>query len=105
MFALQYVSGLLVVERFDIPLDQGEIFAVVFRVAACALLARAAGNVINRVQSLAGIESRGNFGMAIQTLQRRLPTELVAGGAVRRSIERFVRPRQRSRRDLRCRRG
>jgi hypothetical protein len=87
VLAFEQVSGLLMVERFDVPLDEGEVFAIVFRVAACTLLAGAWRNVVGRMQSRAGIEPLGDFRMAVQALERRLSTELVATGAVGRSIQ------------------
>lgn len=41
VFALEGVSGLLVVERADVPLDEGKVLSVMLRVAANAFLARA----------------------------------------------------------------
>lgn len=38
MFPLEHVTSILVVERLDVPFDQWKIFAVVFGVAAGALL-------------------------------------------------------------------
>ena len=82
VLALKRVARLLVFKRFYVPLDKWEIFAIVFRVAARALLAGARRNVVSRMQSLAGAEPRGDFGVAVQALERRLSTELVASGAV-----------------------
>ena len=39
VLALKHVSGFFVIEGLDIPLDKGEVFAVVIGVAAGALLA------------------------------------------------------------------
>ena len=39
VFALKRVTGLLVVKGLDVPLDQREIYAIVLRVAASAVLA------------------------------------------------------------------
>lgn len=88
VFAQKRISSRLVVEGFDVPLNQREVLAIMFRVAARALLAGTGRDVVSRMQSLAGTEPRGNFRMAVQALQRRLPAaELVATGAVGRSIE------------------
>ncbi len=87
VLALQQVAGLLVVKCFDVPLDQGEIFAVVFGVAAGALLAGPRRQAISRVQSLAGIQPRGDLGVAVQTFERSLSPKLVATGTVDRSVE------------------
>ena len=52
MLSLQNVTGIFVIEAFNIPLDQGKVFAVVLGVAAGALLAGTAGNVVGGVQAL-----------------------------------------------------
>ena len=39
VLAFERVTGLLVVECFDVPLDEGKIHAVVLGMAACAILA------------------------------------------------------------------
>jgi len=52
VLAFQQVTCVLVVEGLDIPLDQGEVFAVMLRVAAGALLAGTLRDVIGRVQAL-----------------------------------------------------
>ncbi len=39
VLALEHITSLFMVEGLDVPLDQGEIFAVVLGVAACAFLA------------------------------------------------------------------
>ena len=101
VLAFEQVSRLFVIEGLDVPLDQRKVFAVVLRVAAGAFLAGAGGNVVGRVQTLACRKPGRDFGVAVQTLQRRLPAKLVATGAVGGSVERLVRPRQWSRRDLR----
>lgn len=94
MLALKYVSGLLVIERLDVPLNEREIFTVMFRVAARALPAGAGRNVISRMQSLMRAHSTRDFIVAVKAFERRLAAELVATGAVRRSIERSMRFRQ-----------
>ncbi len=91
VFAFEHVSGFLVVERLGVPFNEREVFAVVFGVAAGALLARAGGNVIRGMQSLVGIEALGDFGVALQAFEGGLSAELVTTGAVRRSVEGLVR--------------
>jgi len=54
VLALEQITGFLVVERLWIPLNERKIFAIVFGVAAGALLARSRRDVICRMQSLAG---------------------------------------------------
>ncbi len=82
VLAFEQVSRFLVIERLDVPFDQREIFPIVFRVAACALLAGTGRNVVSCMQSLANVEARGDFSVAIQAFERSLSTELVATGAV-----------------------
>jgi len=82
MLPFEQVSRFLVIERLDVPFDQREIFAIVFRVTARALLAGTGRNVVGCMQSLVGVEAHSDFGVAIQALERSLSTELVATGAV-----------------------
>ena len=91
VLALKYVSRLLVIECLDVPLDQREIFPIMFRVAARTLLAGARRDVIARMQPLPRLEKSADFIMAINTLKRRLAAESVATGTVRRSVERLMR--------------
>ena len=52
VFALESVSGLFVVEGTKVPLDEGEVFPVVFGVAARAFLAGACGDPVGGMQAL-----------------------------------------------------
>ena len=85
--AFEQVSRFFVIERLYVPFDQREIFAIVFRVTARALLAGTGRNVVGCMQSLAAVEPHSDFGVAIQALERSLSTELVATGAVGWSVE------------------
>lgn len=105
MLAFEHISGLVVVELLDVPLNQRKIFAVVLGVAFGALLAGAGGDVIGGVQSALGGKTTGDFGMTFQALERRLPAELVAAGTVCGSAQRLVRPRQGAGRNLGCAEG
>lgn len=87
MLAFEQVSSLSVVKGFDVPLNQGEVFTIVFRVAARALLAGPWWDVVGRMQSSPSLEPGGDFCMAVEALERCLSTELVASGAVGRSVE------------------
>jgi hypothetical protein len=100
MLAFEEVSRFLVIEGFDIPLDQREVFPVVLRVAAGAFLAGARGNVIGGVQAFVSRKPGRYFSVTGQTLQRRLTAKRMATGAVSRSIQRLVRSREWSRGDL-----
>ena len=104
MLTFEQISGLLVVEVLGIPLDQGEVFTIVLRVAASALLAGARRNVVGGVQPLAGGKPGADFGVTFQTFPGRLSTELVATGAICRSVQRLMGLRERSGRDLSPRR-
>ena len=70
------------IECFDVPLNEREVFSVVLRVATRALLTGSGWNVISRMQSLARVQSRVDFGVAVQTSQRCLPAEFVAARAI-----------------------
>lgn len=93
VLALQRVPCLLVVERFDVPLDEWKCFAIVLRVAAGTFLAGTARNVKRLVQSLLSAYPRIDLRVALQALEGRFPAKLMASGALARSIERLVRPR------------
>jgi hypothetical protein len=82
-----------VVKGFNVPLNQREIFAVVFGVTAGAFLAGAGGNVVGSMQTFVRSKSVRNFIVAVETLQGRLPAKFVTTGAIGGSIERLVRPR------------
>ena len=96
VLAFEQISGVFVIEGLDVPLDQREVFSVVLGVAAGAFLAGAGRNVVGGVQALAGREPGRDLGVTVQTFQRRLPAELVATGAVGRSVQGLVRPRERA---------
>lgn len=74
------------VEGLDVPLDERKIFSIVLRVAACTLLAGARRNVVGGVETFVRRESRRDFGMTVQALQRGLAAELVATRAIGGSI-------------------
>ena len=93
VLAFEQVSRFLVIEGFDVPLDEREVLAIVLGVAACALLAGTGGNVVGGVQALVGGKPGRNLGMTVQTLESCLPAELVATGAVRGAVEGLMRPR------------
>ena len=101
VLAFEEISRVLVIESFDIPLDQREIFSVVLRVAAGAFLTRARGNVIRSVKPFVSRKPGRYFGVTGQTLQRSLAAKFMATGAVGGSIQRLMWPRKWSRGDLR----
>lgn len=91
VLALKDVSGLFVIEGFDVPLDQREIFAIVLRVTARALLARSRRNSVSGMKSPVRRKAGRDLRVAVETFQRSLPTEFVATGAVGSPIQRLVR--------------
>ncbi len=100
VLAFESVSRLFVIKSLDVPLDEREVFAVMFGVTAGALLARTHRNVVGGVQASMGGDARADFGMALHAFQGGLSAELVATGAIGRSVERLVGPRQRARGNL-----
>ena len=87
VLAFEQVSSFLVIERFDIPLDQRKVFTVMLRVATGAFLAGAGRNVVSGVQAFASRKPCGNFGVTVQALQRRLAAKFVTTGAVGGSVQ------------------
>lgn len=100
VFALEGVSGLLVVEGSDVPLDERKVLSVMLRVATNAFLARARTQVVRSVQALPCGNSTSNFGVTSHALKRGLTTQLVTGGAIAGSAQRLVGPTERTGRDL-----
>lgn len=82
MFTFQHIASLLVVKRFRVPLDQREIFPIVFGVTAHALLAGARRDVISRMQPFACGKAAGDLSVAFQALKGSLASQFVTGGAV-----------------------
>ena len=106
VLAFEYVSRLLVVESLGIPFDDGEVLAVVLRVAAHALLARSRSDLIGSVQPLSIGQASGDLGVAIQAFEVGLTrTQLMASGAVGSAVQRLMRMGKRAGRNLRCRRN
>ena len=87
VLAFEHIAGFFMIERLGIPLDEGEIGAVVFGVAARALLAGAGRDVVAGMQPLVSLEAAGDFRVALQALEGRLAAELVTVHAVGRSVE------------------
>ena len=85
MLAFENIAGFFVVKGLCIPLDQGEIYAVVVGVTTGAFLAGARGNVIAGVKPLVGVNAGGDLGMAFQAFKGGLPPKFVTGDAIGRS--------------------
>ena len=94
MLAFEDVSDLFVVEGLRVPFHEREVFTIVFRVTSRAFLARACGDVVSSVQSPVGRQASSDFGVAIEALQRGLSAELMASGAIGRSVEGLVGARE-----------
>ena len=101
VLAFESVSGFPVIEGFDVPLNQDEVFAVMLGVAGRAFQACARSDVEGSVQPFSGADARSNFRMALQALECRFSGgNLVAGSAVGHTTEGAMRARQRTRRNL-----
>ena len=90
VLALEHVASFLVIEGFDVPLDQREIETVMIGVAAGALLTGTRRDVVSGVQALVGRDPGSNLGMTLHTLQLGLATKLMALGAIGRSAKELV---------------
>jgi len=101
VLALEHVAGFLMIESFDVPLDQREVETVMIGVAAGALLTGTRRDVVSGVQTLVGRDPGPNLGMTFHTLQLGLATKLVALGAIRRPAEELVRAGEGAGRNLR----
>ena len=93
VLALKQISGFFVVEGLDIPLDEGEVLAVVIGVAASALLAGTGRYVVGRVKTLVRGNAAADFGVAFHAFEGCLAAKLVTAHTVGGSIQRLVRPR------------
>lgn len=94
VLALEHVAGFLVIESFDVPLDQRKVESVVIGVAAGALLTGTRRDVVRGVQTPVRRQPHRNLGVTLHTLQFGLATELVALGAICGTVEELVRARE-----------
>ncbi len=69
MLALKFVAGLRVVEGFNIPFSQGEIFTVVLGMATRALQTCTRFNVVGSVKAFSRNDAPRNFSVAGETLE------------------------------------
>ena len=93
VLALKQISGFFVVKGLDIPLDKGEILAIVIGVAAGAPLARMRGNVVGGMKAPVGRYSAADFSMAFHAFKGSLAAKLVTAHAVRGPTQRLMGPR------------
>lgn len=105
VLALENVSGFVMIKSFRVPLNEGEIFAVVFGVTAGALLTGSGRDVIGGMKPVVGVQAVGDFGVALEAFESSLTAELVTASTVGGSIQRLVRPREGPRRNLGCTQG
>lgn len=105
MFAFQAIARKAVVKLClrRLPMNEMEIFAIVFQMAAHAFLAVRISHLNLGVITMLGLKPLGNLFMAIQALEgRRAGAELMATSAFRRAAQRLVSFRERTRGDLRA---
>jgi len=101
VLAFEGVSGFPVIEGFDVPLDQDEVFSVMLGVAGRAFQACARSDVEGSVQPFSSADARSNFRVALQARKCRFSGgNLVAGSAVGHATEGAMSARQRTRRNL-----
>jgi hypothetical protein len=103
VLAFQQISGLFVIELIGVPFNKRETHAVVIGVTTDALLAGTRRYVIGAVQATLGGHARADVGVAADASELRLTSsDLVAVRAVSRAVEKLMRARERSGRDLRA---
>lgn len=90
MLALERVACLFVIERFDIPFDQREVFAIMLGVAAGALLTGTRRDIVGRMKAASRGKTRRDLRVTFQALQRSLSAKFVATGAIRGSVQGLV---------------
>ena len=86
VLALKKISSFLVVKSFGVPLDEGEVFAIVIGVATGALLAGAGRNVIGRVKPFVSRNAAADFGVTFHAFEGCLAAKLVTARAVSRTV-------------------
>lgn len=90
VLAFQQIPRLFMIKGSGVPLDEREIFAIMLGVAAGALLARSGWNVVGGVQPSMRRDSRADFGVTTDALQRYLSAEFMATRAIGGSVQRLV---------------
>jgi len=93
MLTLEVVSGLAVIELQQrwFPANEGEIFSVVLRVTARALLTAGAFAQDAGMKAPARRKPGGDLFVAIQAFERSFPgAHFVAGGAIGGAVQRAV---------------
>lgn len=85
VLSFEDVSRLFMVEGFRVPFDEREVLAIVIGVALHASLTGTGLKSVRGMQSLVRVESRSNFGVAVEAFEDRLAAQFVAscttGGA------------------------
>jgi len=101
MLALKDISRLFVIEGLYVPLNQGRIFAVVFRMATHTLLTGSRFQVIRSVQASPRRNAGRNLAVTIDTLEFGFAgRQLMTGSAVGCAIERLMGASKRPGRNL-----
>jgi hypothetical protein len=88
------------VERLDVPFDQGKVLPIVLGVTAGAFLDGSGRDVIGGVQAFVRGKTVGNFSVTLKTLESGLSAKFMTAGAVRGTVQRLMRTRERPRGDL-----
>jgi len=103
VFSLQAVSGFAVIEpgRSRRPFHDREIEAIVFGVTLSAFLTGIGFQSIGSVKSASGSQAGGNLAVTVETTQRTGGAQLMARSAIDRAVQRLMRLRQRTGRNLR----
>ena len=85
VLAFQSIAGLAMIELLlrRLPVDEAEVFTVVFGMAARAILVWIVSLDHSRVEALVCGEALVDFSVAVQTLEASAAAELVAAGALR----------------------
>ena len=88
VFSLQEVARLLMVELLRVPLDDGEIQAVMIGVALGAFLAGTGPDAVRGMQAPVSREAGSNLGMAVEAPEGGLAaTQFVTSGAARSPVQ------------------
>jgi hypothetical protein len=98
MFSFEDISGLRVVESFDIQFHQCKVFAVVLGVAGDALQTRTSLDVVGSVQAFSSSDARAYFTVTVDATEGRpAGGESVARGTAGCAIQGLVRAGKRAR--------
>ena len=95
VFSFQHVARLFMIEGLGVPLEDGEIYAIVVGVALGALLAGAGGETVGKMQTLVSGEATCDLGVAFQAFERSFSArQLVALDTTGSAFQIFMRAGQ-----------